>query len=474
MKLWMKLTLIALVTALIFLSTGMLIVVNIVCDSVLQTAQRDCQNGLDALAAHMELINASHENQANEDFITRRALIAYYFQNTAGVLQNNQSRFSLWIDGICFFQTSKIHFADLFPAQAQVSEAYRLFQLDEGFAYLGCRKITVLGLPLVIYHASIATEPLNEISRITHAAQIVLACCLLLTALITPIMLRRGLQPLSKLAHMAENIAKGAYNARTSISGGDEVGQLSSAFDHMADTVQQKIETLENNAQKQELLLSALTHELKTPMTAIIGYADGCLTLPLSEDDKASAVKGILQAAKRVERLSSKMMQLITYRNRDVLSIQQLSVKKLLTQVMEETRVQCKQRHIHLHVHCEINTVLGDEDLLINLLTNLVDNACKASQDQTSISLTACKRHGVPCFEVRDQGCGIPPEAISLVFEPFYRVDKARDRKLGGAGLGLTLCRIIAESHGGSIELQSHVGIGTIVTVYLGRKDDTI
>ena len=117
---------------------------------------------------------------------------------------------------------------------------------------------------------------------------------------------------------------------------------------------------------------------------------------------------------------------------------------------------------------------MGDEDLLINLLTNLVDNACKASQDQTSISLTACKRHGVPCFEVRDQGCGIPPEAISLVFEPFYRVDKARDRKLGGAGLGLTLCRIIAESHGGSIELQSHVGIGTIVTVYLGRKDDTI
>ena len=83
MKLWMKLTLIALVTALIFLSTGMLIVVNIVCDSVFQTAQRDCQNGLDALAAHMELINASHENQANEDFITRRALIAYYFQNTA-------------------------------------------------------------------------------------------------------------------------------------------------------------------------------------------------------------------------------------------------------------------------------------------------------------------------------------------------------------------------------------------------------
>ena len=216
MKLWMKLTLIALVTALIFLSTGMLIVVNIVCDSVLQTAQRDCQNGLDALAAHMELINASHENQANEDFITRRALIAYYFQNTAGVLQNNQSRFSLWIDGICFFQTSKIHFADLFPAQAQVSEAYRLFQLDEGFAYLGYQKITVLGLPLVIYHASIATESLNEISRITHAAQIVLACCLLLTALITPIMLRRGLQPLSKLAHMAENIAEGAYNARTS------------------------------------------------------------------------------------------------------------------------------------------------------------------------------------------------------------------------------------------------------------------
>ena len=331
MKLWMKLTLIALVTALIFLSTGMLIVVNIVCDSVLQTAQRDCQNGLDALAAHMELINASHENQANEDFITRRALIAYYFQNTADVLQNNQSRFSLWIDGICFFQTSKIHFADLFPAQAQISEAYRLFQLDEGFAYLGYRKITVLGLPLVIYHASIATESLNEISRITHAAQIVLACCLLLTALITPIMLRRGLRPLSKLAHMAENIAEGAYNARTSMSGGDEVGQLSLAFDHMADTVQQKIETLEDNARKQELLLSALTHELKTPMTAIIGYADGCLTLPLSEDDKASAVNGILQAAKRVERLSSKMMQLITYRNRDVLLIQQLSAKKLLT-----------------------------------------------------------------------------------------------------------------------------------------------
>lgn len=233
------------------------------------------------------------------------------------------------------------------------------------------------------------------------------------------------------------------------------------AFDHMADTVEQKIADLEDIARRHELLLGALTHEMKTPMTAIIGFSGSLLSMPLTEEGRMEAAYEIHEAAKRTERLSQKMMQLISLQEGNAAVQQrQVDARELLERVCAAMP---KDAAFELAVHTE--TLTGDPDLLFCFLTNVVDNAIKASPAHAVIRLSASKEGRRQVLAVADAGGGIPADKIPFVTEPFYRVDKARSRKLGGAGLGLSLCRMIAEAHGGQLEIQSEVGKGTTVSM---------
>lgn len=470
MKLWMKQTLPALLVVLLLIGMSMIVFVSIGTETMLQTALNNCQYHLNAIAGHIESVDSMNGYQTGEDEVTKRAVVAFYFGKSAGLLQNEKAKFALVINDAYAFQTTAIRFTELLPVQDGLQAEYKLFLLDGAYTYLGYQNMTVLGLPITIYHASDAAETIRSIGTITLIAQIVMGVCILSIALILPLILRLSLRPLSTLTRMAETIADGAYDCRTHYQSEDEVGKLSASFDRMADTIEQKISTLEETSKRRELLLSALTHELKTPMTAIIGYADGCLTMPLNEDEKTSAMKGIFDSAKRVERLSQKMMQLISYTECTIINMRRVSVPQLLESVKDETNAQRQQRKLKLEIQAEVDTVIGDSDLLFSLLTNLVDNACKASSENATVYLSAHQKEGKAWFEVRDEGCGIPKEEIGLIFEPFYRVDKARDRKLGGVGLGLSLCQMIAEAHGGSISVTSEVGKGTAIKVYMFAK----
>lgn len=169
----------------------------------------------------------------------------------------------------------------------------------------------------------------------------------------------------------------------------------------------------------------------------------------------------IHEAAKRTERLSQKMMQLISLQEGNAAVQQrQVDARELLESVCATMP---KDAAFELAVHTE--TLTGDPDLLFCFLTNVVDNAIKASPAHAVIRLSASKEGRRQVLAVADAGGGIPADKIPLVTEPFYRVDKARSRKLGGAGLGLSLCRMIAEAHGGQLEIQSEVGKGTTVSM---------
>ena len=106
-----------------------------------------------------------------------------------------------------------------------------------------------------------------------------------------------------------------------------------------------------------------------------------------------------------------------------------------------------------------------DETLVFSLIENLIQNALRASEEGERIRVTLKEEEGYDVILVEDHGCGISPEHIPLLTEPFYRVDKARSRKMGGAGLGLTICKRIAEWHDGDLHIESAVGVGTTVKV---------
>lgn len=299
-----------------------------------------------------------------------------------------------------------------------------------------------------------------------------LVASLLFCVLVLPPLIRKSLSPLETLTAAADCIAGGAYAMRANVKTADEVGALSRSFDRMADTVEEKISNLEATNRQQELLIGALTHELKTPMTAIIGYSNSLLTMPLPEDRKAEALQQIHEAALRTERLSQKMMQLVSLSHEADIEMKPVSLKRLFESIQAAMEPVAKEAGIHLVTQAEKHMLSGDNDLLFSALANLIDNAIKASTSGQDVVLSAGHSDSTVVLSVRDQGRGIPKEELPKLSQAFYRVDKARSRKLGGAGLGLAICRLVAQAHGGSLEIESLEGQGTIVSLVLPERSE--
>ena len=460
MKLWLKQTLVTL--AVILLSVSMCLY-HFVAQETDQLIQQAIQSGARDTAVFCDHLSTLERTSTayDMDIITRQALIQYTFSTYAHLLQTGDCTWSLVMDGQYCYNTASCQPMETLPMAEDAVAASRIVERGGTHLLISAQTMSVLQTPLTVYRAANIKSTYQHINDLTRAAQLSLLGCLLLCGVLLPLMLRKTLAPLRKLAQISDKIACGAYELRVNISADDEVGELARAFDHMADTVEQKIADLEDTARRRELLLGALTHEMKTPMTAIIGFSGSLLSMPLTEEGRMEAAYEIHEAAKRTERLSQKMMQLISLQaGNAAVQQRQVDARELLERVCAAMP---KDAAFELAVHTE--TLTGDPDLLFCFLTNVVDNAIKASPAHAVIRLSASKEGRRQVLAVADAGGGIPADKIPLVTEPFYRVDKARSRKLGGAGLGLSLCRMIAEAHGGQLEIQSEVGKGTTVSM---------
>lgn len=265
------------------------------------------------------------------------------------------------------------------------------------------------------------------------------------------IVLRRILTPFYRLKAAADVLASGDYGARADVPGGDEVGRVAEAFNRMAESVEGNVRELSAVNEKQRRLIGALSHELKTPMTAIQGYAELLQRVELTQERRMGALGYIEGECRRLSRLSEKMLLLVELSGEEQIEKKPVSVPALCAQAEEAVRYRLARRGQSLRVEAEAGIILGDADLLLSFLTNLIDNAGKASPDGAEILLSG----GPEGLYVTDPGRGIKEEEIEKVTEPFYRVDKARSRREGGAGLGLALCSQIARVHGGGLVIES-------------------
>ena len=291
------------------------------------------------------------------------------------------------------------------------------------------------------------------------------AAVLAAAALVTAVLARRLTRPLAVLTDAGQQIAAGDYARRTNLHTGDEIETLSRSFDTMADAVQEKIADLEADVQKREDFVGAFTHELKTPMTAIIGYADMLHTMQSDPAEQREAAAAIVHEGRRLESLSRKLLALLGLADDQ---IEHTAVP--LADLWPQLRTACPD--IDLRTPETAPTVRGDADLILDLLCNLVQNAAKASPPGAAV-LVLCTRHAdTVTLTVADRGCGIPADQIERVTEPFYMVDKSRARRQGGSGLGLALCRRIAAAHGSALHIESELGKGTRVSVDLPLYSD--
>jgi len=272
--------------------------------------------------------------------------------------------------------------------------------------------------------------------------------------------------PVRRLSVAARDFANGNYERRVKVSGNDEVTALVKDFNSMAGQLESNIHRLEEDAKRQEEFTEAFSHELKTPLTSIIGYADMLRSMKLSEEDIMTSAGYIFKEGKRLERLAYKMMEL-SFAGRQDIEMLPVDICGLSEKIEKSILhlLKMDNKNIIFTKEIEPGTIYGDMDLLNSLFYNLADNARKACGENGKIVLKGRNTKTGYQLTVKDNGCGIPEDEIKKVTEAFYMVDKSRARKEGGAGIGLALCAKIVKLHNAVLSIESHEGEGTQVIV---------
>ena len=366
------------------------------------------------------------------------------------LLANFASPTALWRDGVCIVGSG-----DLLP-----DGTMEVRRLADGGVQATYASSLQGGLQLATAY------DLTDLYRGRDAALrrflLLEAAVLAAGAAVTAVFARRMTRPLRTLTTASAEIADGDYARRTGLHTGDEIETLSSSFDKMADAVQEKITALQADVRQREDFMGAFAHELKTPMTSIIGYADMLRTIQASPAEQYEAAGAIYHEGRRLEALSGKLLALLGL-GEETITLQPTALAALWP------RLQAACPGVPLQLPACDAAVQADADLLLDLLCNLVGNAVKASEPGQPVEVQAADNGDTVTLTVADHGCGIPQSEISRVTEPFYMVDKSRARKQGGSGLGLALCKRIAEVHGSDLHIESTPGEGTRVSVILRK-----
>ena len=448
MKLWKKVSLLCSLVLVLVVGACTVLLITQARDEILNLTYQNAEQKQQALVRSFNnMLLYYHEEQDSE--AATRSLMKYCFTQYA------DSEAVLMLSGETIYSSLSLDPSEyLTPGDGDTPGRYtgavngRQLLIVGGDARLPYTFTHNLeGLGCMVYIVQDITPVYDQIRTLTLQFIVNGAVCIGLGLLLIALLVRRSLRPLQELQSAAAHIAEGNYAAKD--------------FNTMAESVEQRIDELTETAERQRLFIGGVTHEFKTPLTALLLNADSLQNTYLDEEERSAALSRIEHQTRWLERLVQKLLKLITLDQKP--ELQPGSVPELLDCVRESTADTLAARGISLETDCRVESLELDADLMQDVLVNLVDNASKASREGQTVTLSADETG----FAVRDQGCGIPQEEIDRITEPFYMVDRSRSKKLGGVGLGLALVKEIVQAHGGSLEIESAVGEGTTVRVVL-------
>jgi len=276
-----------------------------------------------------------------------------------------------------------------------------------------------------------------------------------------------SLKPLGQLQKTAAGVASGNYALRSQIDTTDEVGLLAADFNRMAGSIEKHIGELARKNEDQRRFIGDVTHEFKTPLTSLLLNIDSLQNTYLEEDEQAAVLSNMQRQCSWLEAMVQKLLKMITLEGS--LTLQEASVPALLESVSASLSPLLREKGVGLEIECEMDMLPMDFDLMQSALCNLVENAVKASAPGQTVSLRASG----DTIEVRDEGIGMPPEALDRITEPFYMIDKSRSKRSGGVGLGLALTKEIIDRHGAALAFESAPGQGTTAMIRFGNQTVT-
>ncbi len=268
---------------------------------------------------------------------------------------------------------------------------------------------------------------------------------------------RRRAIPLRAMADAAQRFAHGDFSVRVDVDTetGDEMAALTQSFNDMADAIEQN-ETTRSN------FISNVSHELKTPMTTIAGFADGILDGTIPAEQQSRYLQVISAETKRLNRLVRQMLDMSQLQRKDPEQLLSksfdLSETLVSTLLNFEKKITDKDLDMDLQLPESAMWVLGDKDSITQVIYNLVDNAVKFSPPGAVLQLRLWKENGKAYVAVRNQGDTIPPEDLPLIFDRFHKTDRSRSKDKDGVGLGLYIVKTILDNHRQDITVTSENG----------------
>lgn len=360
---------------------------------------------------------------------------------------------------------------ELLKETGENRRTYRIIRLGEHYYIQTGSAVNALDRVLYLETLKDVSEVFNERDMGFSVYRRMTILMLLLGAVIMHFISAWLTKPIRLLTQATKQMAAGDYGYRAKQISDDELGQLTADFNHMSEALEENICKLEEEIQAREDFVGAFAHELKTPLTSIIGYADMLRSRKLDEEKSFLSANYIYTEGKRLETMSIRLLDILVTKRGEA-EFQKVSAES----IFEYLREMFIPNESMSFVYEYENAVLWAEaNLIKTVLINLLDNACKASEQGSTIEIKGRKEKNGYRFIVRDYGVGIPKEEQAKITKAFYMVDKSRSRSRNGAGLGLALCAEILQLHHSRLEIESAPKEGTSISFVLpeGGKEET-
>ena len=461
MKLWQKVYLFTMILFVVLLNVGMYVVFELTYQKDIGVEQKQAEAEYNMLT---DMVVRSLNSLYNQGDVTeaklRRVMEKYenYYDDTLCL--------TLWKGENCVYPENADHLRDW----NDVSGRNEIIITGTDL-----KKITVQGKiyegeeTLYLRYEKELTE-LNEVWDKLQTNYLVISLSFsFVLAISLFIILRRTMKPITQLTKVVDDMAEGNWESKAPEAGKDEVATLGRHFNRMADKIQDNIQQIRQEADAKQEFVDNFAHELKSPLTSIYGFAEYVQKANIPEDEKIQCMSYIMDESKRLLQLSYTLLDMAKIRN-EAIHIEEVKLCDVEEQIQKRMETLCAERGVTLVCNRSADTMFANEVLLFSLLCNLIQNAVYACKSGDIVTWGVEEEGANIRIYVEDNGCGMTKEQVKRVKEPFYRVDKARSREAGRAGLGLAICSQIVEYHNARMNIQSEPDKGTIITVLFPKK----
>lgn len=281
----------------------------------------------------------------------------------------------------------------------------------------------------------------------------------IISAVLVRINLKNIFRPIEQINEATKKVALGEYDIELESKREDEIGELTNNFNKMT-------RGLKSTENLQKEFINNVSHEIKTPVSSIEGFAKFLKDKNLTDEEREEYTNIIIEEAKRLENLTGKILKLSKLNNQEVIkNKQEIDIAEQIRRAISLLEPKWSKKDIKINVSLDEKVFLGDEDLIYQVWVNIIDNAIKFSNEGGSIDIKVYEKDKNIIVEIKDHGIGMKEEELEKVYDRFYQIDKSHSKE--GSGLGLAIVKRIVELSEGKIEIKSKENKGTTVTVKL-------